>query len=312
MRDPFHSGERAIQELTGERDTALINGQLVADRIPAAAKLFLTQQRYCGIGWSSTEGDVWAALIAGPPGFADTDKELRTLYLRLDDDADRLAQIPPFAQLREGDSLGTLFIELATRRRLRVNGRVTNIAKDGVTLTIDQANPLCPKYIQRRQIEAVACNPATTEIMRGKVLDEGLIRWITTADTFFVASAHPDRSADVSHRGGKPGFVQYQDGVLRIPDYHGNSMFNTLGNFALNPRAGLVFVDFESNRQLQMTGDVSLKLEDGIAGVVGSAASTDETGGTGRRWEFKPRQWVVSSINKLLAWKFLDPSPFNP
>jgi hypothetical protein len=48
----------------------------------------------------------------------------------------------------------------------------------------------------------------------------------------------------VSHRGGKPGFVRVQGDTLTVPDFLGNSFFNTLGNLALEPRCGLLFIDF--------------------------------------------------------------------
>ena len=51
------------------------------------------------------------------------------------------------------------------------------------------------------------------------------------------------------------------DGVLTIPDYSGNRFFNTLGNLAANPKAGLVFVDFATGTLLQMTGDTELVLD---------------------------------------------------
>lgn len=303
MHDPFHPGERAIQERTGQRDIALMNGQMIADRVPAAAERFVTQQRYCVLGGSSAGGDLWAALLAGPPGFARTDQDHVTLFLRLADDLGVLSRVPPFAGMREGDDLGALFIELGTRRRLRVNGRVTRFADAEIAIAIAQAHPLCPKYIQRRQAEEPAAPVAKVEIQSGEGLTEALVAWITAADTFFVASAHPDGPADVSHRGGRPGFVRHRNGVLRIPDYAGNSLFNTLGNFALNPKAGLAFVDFEANRQLQLTGDVRLDLD---AGVPNAGA-----GSTGRWWEFTPRAWTVSPLNRALAWTFVDDSPFN-
>ncbi len=304
MRDPFHSGERAIQEKTGEREVALINGQMIADRIPAAARLFVAQQHNCVLGWSSPKHEVWATFLVGPKGFARTDEDLKSLFLRLADERGTLQGNPVFAGIRDGHHLGALFIELATRRRLRVNGRVVGLTSDEIAVAIDQAHPLCPKYIQRRQPRESEPGGAPIDIQTGETLDEALIAWATGTDTFFVASAHPDGWADVSHRGGTPGFVRARDGVLRIPDYPGNSLFNTLGNFALNPRAGLAFVDFELNRQLQVTGDVRLDLEtDGQEG---------QTGGTGRWWEFTPRRWIVSPLNKALTWTFIDPSPFNP
>ncbi len=81
-------------------------------------------------------------------------------------------------------------------------------------------------------------------------------------------------------------------------------MFGTLGNFLVNPRAGLVFVDFQSNRQLQLTGDVRLDL--------GAGESAGETGGAGRWWVYSPRRWIVSSLNRSLEWTLIDNSPFNP
>ena len=77
----------------------------------------------------------------------------------------------------------------------------------------------------------------------------------------FTASAHPraqgdsaaEHGIDVSHRGGKPGFVRVDDArVLTIPDFTGNSFFNTLGNLALEPRCGLLFIDYESGDTLQI------------------------------------------------------------
>lgn len=304
MRDPFHPGEQAIQEKMGERDIALLNAQLISDRIPAAARLFVTQQHYCALGWRSPDGELWASFHAGPQGFARTDEDCRTLYLKVGADAGVPEGVPPFAGIRDGDHLGVLFLELSTRRRLRVNGRAAHLADAEMAIAIDQAYPLCPKYIQRRALDVRESGPVATDIRDGASLSDDLIAWIAGADTFFVASTHPDGPADVSHRGGTPGFVAVNDGVLRIPDYPGNSLFNTFGNFALNPRAGLVFIDFAANRQLQMTGDVRLDLEAG--------ASAGESGGTGRWWEFTPRQWIVSPLNKSFDWKFIDESPFNP
>jgi predicted pyridoxine 5'-phosphate oxidase superfamily flavin-nucleotide-binding protein len=302
--EPFHSGEREMQERTGERDVAARSGRLIADRLPAAAAQFVARQLYCVLGWRAPGGDLWAALLAGPHGFARTDEERTTVHLRLSDGRGLLSRIPPFRDLHEGDQLGTLFIELAARRRLRVNGHVTRFADGEISVEVRQAFPLCSKYIQRRQLEEREQAPQAIGVQHGTALHEELIAWITRADTFFVASAHPDGAADVSHRGGKPGFVRVASGALRIPDYPGNGMFNTLGNFALHPRAGLVFVDFETNRQLQMTGDVRVEFE--------SRPPSRDTGNTGRWWEFTPREWVVSPLNRTLAWTFIDESPFNP
>jgi|CXWL01.1.fsa_nt_gi predicted pyridoxine 5'-phosphate oxidase superfamily flavin-nucleotide-binding protein len=305
MRDPFHSGERAIQELTGERDLALLNGQAIADRIPAAAMQFVTQQRTCALGGASPTGEVWASFLTADRGFAHTAEDRKTLFLRLPEGRRQLDLPPPLAGSRVGSPLAVLFLELETRRRLRVTGRIERIAGDELALAIDQANPLCPRYIQRRRIRGgEALPPAASSARAGEVLDDHLVAWIRGADTCFVASSRPGEAANVAHRGGRPGFIELREGALRIPDYPGNSLFSTLGNFALHPRAGLVFVDFAANRQLQVTGEVRLDLE--------SESDSSATGGTGRWWELTPRQWRVSPLDQAFDWAFIDESPFLP
>ena len=49
--------------------------------------------------------------------------------------------------------------------------------------------------------------------------------------------------------------------VLTSPDYPGNSHFNTFGNVALNPRAGIGFVDFASGDLLSLTGEAEVLWE---------------------------------------------------
>jgi hypothetical protein len=120
----------------------------------------------------------------------------------------------------------------------------------------------------------------------------------------FVASSHPDGRVDCSHRGGRPGFLKRRGHDLLIPDYAGNSMFGTLGNFALNPQGGLSLVDFGNNRQLQLTGNVTLLFD--------APDPADDTGGTGRWWTFTPTEWVVMPLPSGLGWTFVDNSASNP
>jgi len=301
--DPFHAGERAIQTQTGERSRALALAGNMARAVPERAQRFLAQQAFCLIGARDRTGDLWAVFLAGAPGFAGCNPEGRRLSLDLVDPGHVLSAIPPLADLAAGQHLGALFVDLATRRRLRINGEVEALTSGRLTVSVARAYPLCPKYIQRRPPLASA-SPTIRAIERGTELTSSLRDWIAAADTFFVASAHPEGPADVSHRGGRPGFVTIEGTTLLIPDYPGNGMFNTLGNFALNPRAGLVFVDFEANRQLQMTGAVELDLT--------ADAATDATGGTGRWWRFRPGHWVIAPLNQGFRWAAPESSPYNP
>lgn len=304
VSDPFHSGEREIQEKTGERRRALMLGHLISSSITETVRSFVAQQQYCVLGQVSPDKEIWASFLTGRKGFASSDETGATLSLEPDDGIGRLQRSPPFETMQRGDQLGVLFIELTTRRRLRVNGQVAELSKTGLCLTVAEAFQNCSKYIQRRARSPRAATPGSASVEEGKEINAELTTWISSADTFFVASAQPDGGVDVSHRGGRPGFVKVEGGSLHIPDYPGNSMFATLGNFAVNPRAGLVFLDFQTNRQLQLTGDARLDFD--------SARPVGETGGSGRWWVFTPRRWMVSDLSRTFNWTLLENSPFNP
>jgi hypothetical protein len=85
---------------------------------------------------------------------------------------------------------------------------------------------------------------------------------IRRADTIFVASfargPTGSPSMDIFHRGGKPGFLRVDDGVITIPDFSGNRFFNTLGNVLLTDQAGIVVPCFETGDVLVLTGDAEL------------------------------------------------------
>ncbi|WP_201317163.1 pyridoxamine 5'-phosphate oxidase family protein, partial [Burkholderia sp. E168m15] len=153
-----------------------------------------------------------------------------------------------------GAPLGGLGIEFDTRRRNRVNGVVRAVDGDALTIAVEQSFGNCAKYIQGRKPTFVARDveasvaPDVSDALSGA--DRALL---AQADTFFVASANTSaeagaaRGADVSHRGGMPGFVRVDDArTLTTPDFSGNRFFNTLGNLQHDPRAGLLFIDFDS------------------------------------------------------------------
>jgi len=127
--------------------------------------------------------------------------------------------------------------------------------------------PYCPQYIRHRSV-AFTREPGSTgkasDRVAFKAFDEKAKALIASADVFFVSSFVAARDnpvtegVDVSHRGGRPGFVKLEADTLTIPDFPGNNAFNTLGNFLANPKAGLVFPNFETGDLLMLTGEVEL------------------------------------------------------
>ena len=80
---------------------------------------------------------------------------------------------------------------------------------------------------------------------------------------FFLATADAQGQPDVSYKGGLPGFVRVVDATtLAFPDYDGNGMFKSLGNILVNPRVGLLFIDFEHPGRMRVNGRASLALDD--------------------------------------------------
>jgi hypothetical protein len=198
-----------------------------------------------------------------------------------------------------------LFIELGSRRRYRVNGTVRHLNGRGIEVAIREAYPNCPKYIQRRLLRQRGEPLLPVQAAHGTVLRGTVEQIIRQADTLFVASRHPDSGADASHRGGSAGFIEVlDDNTLRIPDFHGNSLFNTLGNFQVDPRAGLCIPDFAHGQLLQLTGTATLLWD--------QDDPQQRTGGTRRFWEFKVTQWILRDTPQQLEWEYLDASPFNP
>jgi len=301
----FHEGELLAQRNANESAIAARNGASVGDTIVRGALGFVRQQSALYAGSVDAQGHVWASILWGEPGFLQPSEDATTLVVNLSKVA-RQPHDPLWENLRRDARLGFLLLDLQTRKRLKVNG---DAHLDGDTLTIDvtESVPICPRYIQRRTVAlpepARAGMPATRR--EGVDVDPARAELIGRSDTFFLASVHETHGADCSHRGGPPGFVQVLPGnVLRIPDYNGNSMFNSFGNFLLNPEAGLVFPDYEHRRVLQLSGTVQVFWDQPDA--------ADATGGTGRFWEFKVARWVETELPASLETRFIDASPFLP
>lgn len=80
---------------------------------------------------------------------------------------------------------------------------------------------------------------------------------------FFVATADASGQPDCSYKGGLPGFVRVlDDTTLAFPDYDGNGMYRSWGNTLVNPRVGLLFVDFENTKRLRVNGTARISADD--------------------------------------------------
>lgn len=300
ISSPWHAGERAVQGRFGVAERMDHVGRIVVRAfMPDQHRTFFTQLPFVLVGSADRAGQVWASMLAGPAGFV-TSPDPVTLSVRAaPHPADPLAQA-----LAPGAALGLLGVELPTRRRNRANGRVTAVDEAGFTLHVEQSFGNCPKYIARRDYLQPA-RPQTLGVRSVDGIGEAERRLIGAADALFVASrAGAGGLPDVSHRGGRPGFVGIDgDGTLTVPEYVGNGFFNTLGNLTLDPSAGLLFPDFASGDVLQLTGQAELDFDPGHAAAAPGAQLL---------WRFRPSagQWLRGILPVRFA--AAEPSPFSP
>ena len=256
---PFHTGEQTIQRLAGVRDRIELKGRaVIRDYMPEQHRTFFAALPFMVVGLADQSGHPWATTLSGPPGFMNSaEANLLTVNAWLDPGD------PLHSCIRDGAPIGGLGIELPTRRRNRVNGRIENcIIGESFSIRVQQSFGNCPKYIQARtELPRISSGPAPESRMASHLGDSD-VSFIVKADTFFIASrsAQLDREnssqgLDVSHRGGRPGFVQVVSRKeLCFPDFSGNLLFNTLGNLEADARAGLLFIDFQSGRTLHIIG----------------------------------------------------------
>ena len=267
---PFHAGERALQLHAGSREQMAVAGpRVIRDYMPDQHREFFAQLPFVVVGSLDANLQPWASVLAAPAGFAHSPD---ATHLRID--ALPAAGDPLAGQLAEGAPLGLLGIEPHTRRRNRMNATVESLDATGFMLEVQQSFGNCPRYIQAREPVFVPTRRDGASVQWLDTLDLEAQRLIGSADTLFIATAYPDEVAggdeadarshgvDVSHRGGRPGFVRVDEGgVLTVPDFNGNRFFNTLGNLLAHPRAGLLFIDYDNGDLLHVAATAEIVLD---------------------------------------------------
>ncbi|MEO6917693.1 MAG: pyridoxamine 5'-phosphate oxidase family protein [Collimonas sp.] len=305
----FHRGEQAVQQRAGVLEKMASRSQFIRSSMPDQHREFFSQLPFMIVGSLDQQQQPWASIVTGAPGFVTSpDAEHLEVHPHL------LAADPLQQTLAGNAAIGLLGIEPHTRRRNRMNGRIEKLSADSWTLKVEQSFGNCPKYIQARRPSLVdSAGAAAPPVHRADELDDAMRDLIGAADTFFIATAYlGDKSVaagagqgdgvDVSHRGGKPGFVRIDDAkTLTVPDFVGNFYFNTIGNLVEYPRAGLLFIDFVSGDLLYLAVTAEL-IWDGpeVAAFKGAE----------RLLRFHVEQAIRVEASLPLRWSAAEQSPF--
>lgn len=128
--------------------------------------------------------------------------------------------------------------------------------------------------------------------------------FIEQRDMFFIATAGEGGWPEASYKGGEPGFVRVIDEhTIVFPVYNGNGMFLTAGNLAVNPRVGLLFIEWESGTRLRMSGHASIDPDDPL---------TDTYPGAQFVVRVRAREVFANCRRYVHRYELVDRSPFVP
>ena len=301
---PFHRGERQVQSQLGVREQVEELGQrFIRDHMPDEHREFYEKLPLLLIGSIDADGSPWASMLVGRPGFIRSPDAYT-----LDVTTSPVQGDPLVDNAKPGSRVGVLGIEYHTRRRNRLTASVAAVTDEGLSLRILQTFGNCPQFIQSRVVEDyIEPEEQDIEVLALDVLDDRARQIVAEADHFFIASYYCEdvgdvtHGADVSHRGGKPGFVRIEDDrTLVFPDFAGNNHYNTIGNLQLNPRAGLLFVDFDTGDMLYLTC---------AAEIVWDSEEKRYFTGAQRLVRFRIEHGYLASNALPVRWQFREYSP---
>ena len=302
--DMVHPGEVSVRVRTGSKRHGIGSGH-VGDTIPDVARDFVAGARLAALAVVDSRGEIHADVLTGAAGFLHA-ADSRTL---------EIAAVPPLTAPLFGSgverTVGLTVLEPWTRRRMRVNGRAVHSGV-GLLLQTDQVYANCPKYIQTRTVveadqTVASCRSwerETSTPSSGRLGDVTQRELIGHADTFFLATYAQGHGADMSHRGGNPGFVTVVDEThLSWPEYAGNSMYMSLGNLVVEPRCALVFPDWATGRTLHLRGRALVDWD---------ARRADGVPEAQRIVDFEVEEVVDIADGMPLHWRFGEYHRFNP
>ena len=117
----------------------------------------------------------------------------------------------------------------------------------------DGSRALQDRFDSRRIADRLEQVTVHTELTAGEAA------FVQRAPMFFLATADADGWPDCSYKGGLPGFVKVLDPTtLTFPSYDGNGMFRSLGNLVVNPRVGMLFIDFAHPSRIRIGGSATI------------------------------------------------------
>jgi ferredoxin-NADP reductase/predicted pyridoxine 5'-phosphate oxidase superfamily flavin-nucleotide-binding protein len=282
MAMPWNAGEETMHQLlrVPPQDNP------TSSMLTPQASFMLQKGSMLALGTLDAESRPWTTLWGGSPGFSEPLGGgfigTRTL---VDGTHDPVVQAlvgnainGEMLQPKDGKMLAGLAIDLMTRKRVKIAGKMVagtvkevDVEIDGqndksdlptkqkqiqLVTKIDQSLGNCPKYLNQYQLQPALVEPK--QLSAGSTLTNEAEALIAHADMFFMTTS-TSQDMDVNHRGGPPGFVRIISSTsLAYPEYSGNRLYQSLGNLQLNPKIGITIPDYETSDVLYITGTTEI------------------------------------------------------
>jgi hypothetical protein len=150
---------------------------------------------------------------------------------------------------------GGIVINPATARRSRVSGQPVR-TDTGIELPCSVAFTNCRKYMTPTSSTGDGTHVGTSSRDALAFDDPWIATTCAAGETAFLVTCTPAGVADVSHRGGPPGFLRFdaESPSLAWTEYLGDGMFVSTGNVRADARFAMVVLDFESGDALRLDG----------------------------------------------------------
>jgi len=115
-----------------------------------------------------------------------------------------------------------------------------------------------PKVLELQELKG-SLGMYTTEVGVGPgevhELDPSEVQFLTSRDSFYMASVGESGWPYVQHRGGDAGFVKVvDDHTIGWVERSGNRQYIGTGNVAANGKVSLIFVDYPSRSRIKIYG----------------------------------------------------------
>ena len=228
-----------------------VGQRVIRPSCPTQHREFFAQLPFVLVGSVDAAGRPWASVLVGEPGFMQApDADAAATSRRGRSPATRWRKA-----CEPGAPLGFLGIELHTRRRNRMNGHVLAMA-DAQGFRCASSRPWATARSTSRAASPNGCATPSDQrrAARSRPLTAGRRGAPLRAPGRHPVRRHPRAGAEGEHRRAAPtcrtaaaaaGFVRVEDErSFLVPDFTGNFFFMTLGNLQLDPRAGVLFIDF--------------------------------------------------------------------